>query len=53
MDYLPAPNEVSNHALDQSQDEKQVELSSAAHEPLVALAFKLEEGETVGCPVNM
>lgn len=42
-DYLPAPVEVSNHALDLDDDEKQVSLTCAPEAPLVALAFKLEE----------
>eukprot|EP00823_Brevimastigomonas_motovehiculus_P003570 TRINITY_DN2195_c0_g1_i1.p1 TRINITY_DN2195_c0_g1~~TRINITY_DN2195_c0_g1_i1.p1 ORF type:complete len:757 (+),score=172.62 TRINITY_DN2195_c0_g1_i1:268-2271(+) len=42
-DYLPNPTEVKNYALDQSQNEKKVELVSTSDKPLVALAFKLEE----------
>ena len=42
-DYLPSPPEVGNVALDQSQDEREVNLVCDADKPLVALAFKLEE----------
>ncbi|KAJ3343784.1 Elongation factor G, mitochondrial [Gonapodya sp. JEL0774] len=42
--FLPAPHEVRSTALDLSQGERQVPLSSASSDPLVALAFKLEEG---------
>nr|KAJ3421059.1 Elongation factor G, mitochondrial [Polyrhizophydium stewartii] len=44
VDYLPAPHEVENTALDISDSEKQVKLSSMSSAPLVSLAFKLEEG---------
>ncbi len=40
--YLPSPAEVQNRALDIDQGEKQVVLCSDPHDPLVALAFKLE-----------
>ena len=43
IDYLPAPTEVKNHALDTSEGEKEVELACDPAGPLVALAFKLEE----------
>ncbi len=42
--YLPAPSEVKNVALDMDRDEEPVELVSDPDKPLVALAFKLEEG---------
>ena len=42
-DYLPSPPEVSNVALDQKNEEKEVNLVCDAGKPLVALAFKLEE----------
>eukprot|EP01034_Spumella_vulgaris_P021795 gene21795-27864_t len=42
-DYLPAPVEVDNMALDLSNEEKEVTLSCNPNAPLVALAFKLEE----------
>ncbi|KAK6162588.1 hypothetical protein DH2020_002429 [Rehmannia glutinosa] len=44
LSYLPCPAEVSNHALDQSKNEEKVTLSGSPAGPLVALAFKLEEG---------
>jgi elongation factor G len=40
--YLPSPAEVENTALDIGQGEKEVRLSANPHDPLVALAFKLE-----------
>jgi len=42
--YLPNPKEVNNFALDQKDAEKEVELVSTSDKPLVALAFKLEDG---------
>ena len=42
--YLPCPAEVENHSLDMDNDEKEVLLSCDPSEPMVALAFKLEEG---------
>ncbi|XP_074310778.1 elongation factor G-1, mitochondrial-like [Silene latifolia] len=45
LDYLPCPTEVSNYALDQNNDEEKVMLSGSPTGPLVALAFKLEEGK--------
>lgn len=44
LDYLPCPTEVSNYALDQNKNEEKVLLSGTPTGPLVALAFKLEEG---------
>lgn len=44
VSYLPCPTEVSNIALDQTKDEEKVTLSGNPAGPLVALAFKLEEG---------
>ncbi len=43
-DYLPNPNEVENKGLDLAHDEAEIELSSDPSKPLVALAFKLEDG---------
>jgi len=43
-DFLPSPLEVSNVALDANDDEKEVTLSGSPSAPLVAYAFKLEEG---------
>jgi elongation factor G len=42
--YLPSPPEVVNEALDISKGEEKVKLNSNPDAPLVALAFKLEEG---------
>lgn len=43
-DYLPNPREVHNKALDQDQKEAVIELETTPEKPLVALAFKLEDG---------
>ena len=45
VDYLPAPNEVVNKALDIDNNEKEVTLSNKMKDNLVALAFKLEESK--------
>ncbi|RIL05119.1 MAG: elongation factor G [Proteobacteria bacterium] len=42
--YLPSPTEVENTAVDLSADEAPIVLPSDPNKPLVALAFKLEEG---------
>ncbi len=42
--YLPHPGEVKNVALDLDNDEAEVVLDPDPDKPLVALAFKLEEG---------
>ncbi len=42
--YLPEPSQVENRALDLENDEEEVVLSADPDAPLVALAFKLEEG---------
>ncbi|CAI9103612.1 OLC1v1002129C1 [Oldenlandia corymbosa var. corymbosa] len=44
LSYLPCPAEVTNFALDQTKNEEKVALSGNPAGPLVALAFKLEEG---------
>ncbi len=44
MNFLPAPEEVPLEALDQDNDEAAVELQTDPDKPLVALAFKLEDG---------
>ncbi|CAL9236983.1 unnamed protein product [Arabidopsis halleri] len=44
VSYLPSPNEVNNYALDQMNNEERVTLTGSPDGPLVALAFKLEEG---------
>ncbi|KXS21863.1 translation elongation factor G [Gonapodya prolifera JEL478] len=41
--FLPAPHEVRGTALNLAESERPVSLSSASDDPLVALAFKLEE----------
>lgn len=43
-DYLPGPRDVENTALDLDKDEAEVKTSSNPEDPLVALAFKLEDG---------
>ena len=42
--YLPSPSEITNEALDVSKGEEKVALSPRLDAPLVALAFKLDEG---------
>ncbi|XP_075474279.1 elongation factor G-2, mitochondrial-like [Primulina tabacum] len=44
LSYLPNPTEVSSYVLDQTKNEEKVKLSGSPAGPLVALAFKLEEG---------
>ena len=44
IQYLPAPDEVQNVALDLNREEAPVFLVPDAGKPIVALAFKLEEG---------
>ncbi|XP_021747254.1 elongation factor G-1, mitochondrial-like [Chenopodium quinoa] len=44
LNYLPCPTEVNNYALDQNNNEEKVLLPGSTTGPLVALAFKLEEG---------
>ncbi|XP_028553631.1 elongation factor G, mitochondrial-like isoform X2 [Dendrobium catenatum] len=44
ISFLPCPTEVENHALGQDMAEEKVMLSGSPAGPLVALAFKLEEG---------
>jgi elongation factor G len=44
VDYLPAPHEVDNVALDLDAEEAPVVLKTDPKAPLVGLAFKLEEG---------
>jgi elongation factor G len=43
--YLPCPSDVENQALDMEDSESPVTLSSDPEDPLVALAFKLEDGQ--------
>ncbi len=42
--YLPCPTDVENTALDLDNDEAEVKVSNDPNDPLVALAFKLEDG---------
>ncbi|MCX5831160.1 MAG: elongation factor G [Deltaproteobacteria bacterium] len=42
---LPCPSDVENVALDRDNNEAQVVLASDSDKPLVALAFKLEDGQ--------
>ncbi len=42
---LPCPSDVENEALDMDNDEASVILESDPQKPVVALAFKLEEGQ--------
>jgi elongation factor G len=42
--YLPCPTDVENLALDLDEDEKEIPVSNNPDDPLVALAFKLEDG---------
>ncbi len=43
--FLPNPSEVDNIALDQDKNEEKIHLLSESTKPLVALAFKLEDGK--------
>ncbi len=43
LNYLPSPVDVTNSALDLDNDEKQVVLTSNEDDPLVMLAFKLDD----------
>ena len=43
-DYLPNPKQIENSALDQDNNEEDVALTTDPDAPLVALAFKLEDG---------
>jgi elongation factor G len=42
--YLPCPTDVENIALNLDQDEAEVTVTNNPDDPLVALAFKLEDG---------
>jgi elongation factor G len=42
--YLPAPDDVENTAVDLSQNEMPITIAPDPSKPLVALAFKLEDG---------
>ncbi|TYZ66071.1 hypothetical protein PybrP1_011276 [[Pythium] brassicae (nom. inval.)] len=43
--FLPSPSEIPNFALDQAQNEEKVLVPCSPTAPLLALAFKLEEGK--------
>ena len=43
IDYLPEPIEKPNYALDRSKDEEPVMVTGKDDDPLLALAFKLDE----------
>ena len=43
-DYLPNPKEVTNEALDLDKNEEKFTIQSDADQPLLMLAFKLEDG---------
>ena len=43
-DYLPCPTDVENFALDLDHNEEKIKVSCQPEDPLVALAFKLEDG---------
>jgi elongation factor G len=43
VDYLPAPFQKANYALDRSKNEEPVLISANHDDPLLALAFKLDE----------
>ncbi len=45
QDYLPNPLEITNTGLNQDDNENQITLTNDPKAPLVALAFKLEEGQ--------
>ncbi len=42
--FLPAPNEVKNKGVDLEHDEAEIEIFADPDKPLVALAFKLDDG---------
>jgi len=42
--YLPCPTDVVNNALDLEKDEKEFPVTNNAKDPLIMLAFKLEDG---------
>ncbi len=42
--YLPSPDDIENTGVDLSNDEAPITLASDPNKPLVALAFKLEDG---------
>ena len=42
LKFLPSPIDIKNHALDMENEDQEIEVSSDADAPLLALAFKLE-----------
>jgi len=44
LSYMPAPDEVENKAIDMDADEALVTIANDPEKPVVALAFKLEDG---------
>jgi len=42
--YLPTPKDIQNKALDLDKEEEEFTLSNSPEDPLIALAFKLEDG---------
>jgi elongation factor G len=42
--YLPCPTDVENTALDLDKEEAEISVTNDSEDPLVALAFKLEDG---------
>lgn len=42
--YLPSPTDIENNGVDLSNDEAAIRIESDPNKPLVALAFKLEDG---------
>jgi len=44
ISYLPCPTDVENFALDLDHEEAEVKVSNISSDPLLALAFKLEDG---------
>lgn len=45
VDFLPCPRDVQNEALDMDRNEESVIIDSDSKKPVVALAFKLEDGQ--------
>ncbi|PID75448.1 MAG: elongation factor G [Deltaproteobacteria bacterium] len=43
-EYLPCPTDISNMALDLKNEEEEFEVSNDPEDPLIMLAFKLEDG---------
>jgi elongation factor G len=43
VDYLPMPSEKANYALDRNKNEEPILISAKDEDPLLALAFKLDE----------